>query len=66
MVKLGFLRFGESRVPTSLPLLPDPLSSGLIARVRVPFTGQINLFKNDSIGLGPKKKKKKKKKKRRL
>ena len=32
----------------SLPLLPDPLRLKVVAPVRVPFIGQIDLFKNYS------------------
>ena len=36
-------------ITTSLPLLPDPLWSGVVVFVRVPFMGQIELFNHLSV-----------------
>ena len=44
MVRLQSWRFGGMWNTPSLPLLPGPIRSGVVAPVRVPSLGQIELF----------------------
>ena len=44
MVKIQFWNFDECGVIILLPLLPDPLSTGVVVLVRVRSIDQIDLF----------------------